>query len=112
MSAPRVRSDSGAVTPVMVAVLGVVVWAISAWVAGPVRFSLDRMRANSTADAVALAAVGWGDDLAHAVADANGGEIVALDRRSHGRGSVIDVRVTVDGVEARARAGDVPLSTD
>lgn len=88
----------------MVAVFAVLFWVISLWFSGPVAFSVTRQRAAMAADAVALAAVGWGDVMAAEVADANGAVITSLERDDDRFGSTVTVWVAIDDVSAAARA--------
>lgn len=91
----------------MVAMVAVVVWALGQWAAGPLTFAVQRQRAAAAADATALAAVGWGDDVARTVAALNGAVVVWSERIDTGVGSTVEVIVSVAGVRARARASDV-----
>ena len=69
----------------------------------------DRVRAQSAADAAALASLDGGRGRAAVVAGANGGTLLSW---SVGPGSAeITVVVRVGSVSARARASDVPEPT-
>ncbi len=105
--AARAQGDYGGITPLMVSVLAVLVLAIWQWLSGPIAFSVDRVRATTAADATALAAVGWNDDLAQRVALANGAQLERLSRVASSRGATVEVTVTIGGVAARALASDL-----
>lgn len=103
---PRVGGEAGGISPLTVAGLGVLVLVVTSWASGPLSFSVDRQRAATAADATALAAVGWGEAVAHRVAQANGATLVNLEVTPLRAGSVATVTVEVDGVSASARATD------
>lgn len=103
---PRVGDDAGGISPLTVAGLGVLALIMTSWASGPLSFAVDRQRAATAADATALAAVGWGEEVAHRVAAANGATLVNLVVAPLRAGSVATVTVEVDGVSASARATD------
>ena len=92
------RNDSGHGTIVMVAVITVMV-AVCAAMIGLGSVAVERARAQSIADLVALAAVRSPDE-ARSVARANGAHLAALTIH----GSTSRVTVSVGGTEATAAA--------
>jgi len=111
-ASPALSGDSGAVTPLMVAVFVVLFWVMALWFSGPVAFSVTRQRAAAAADATALAAVGWGDVVAGEVARVNGAAITALRRAGDRSGSTVTVWVSIGDVTAAARATNILVSAD
>jgi hypothetical protein len=93
------RDDAGQVVPVAVALMTLLVVALLALVPAAAALG-QRARAGTAADAAALAGAAGGEDEAHRLAEANGGEVVAFTRA----GEEVVVRVRVGDVEAEARA--------
>jgi uncharacterized membrane protein len=94
------RSEQGSFLPLLA--LGLALVVLAALVLGAVaKATTERARAQTAADAAALAAVVEGEEAAAELARANGGELLEL--RVEGSEAVVEVRV--GGSVARARAG-------
>ena len=96
---PRVRTERGASLPLVAMVLAVVLMMTSVVIGLSVRV-IDRTRAQSAADAAALAGVVEGESGARRLAAANGGELVVF----AADGNTVRVLVVVDGWRAEAVA--------
>ncbi len=91
--------ERGAVMPLVAFVLAMVL--VATWLlVGISDRAIDRTRAQSAADAAALAGVAEGESAASAVAQRNGAALTSFVRE----GDEVLVTVVVDGVEAVARA--------
>lgn len=102
----RSRSDGGQAAVFVVIVAAVLLVVIGTAVAGLGRAAADRAQAQTAADAAALAALDGGRTAATRLAAMNNAILVSW-RRGPGPGEVTVV-VSVDGVQATARATDRP----
>ena len=93
------RTERGASLPLVAMVLAVVLMVTSVVIGLSVRV-IDRTRAQSAADAAALAGVVEGESGARRLAAANGGELVVF----AADGNTVRVVVVVDGWRAEAVA--------
>lgn len=100
----RVRRESGQAAIVLLAVVAVLVVTISLAVAAMGRTTIDRTRAQTAADAAALAAVSGGPPAAAALAARHGAIVTALSVD----GEEVTVTVRIGAVSATARATDSP----
>ena len=91
--------DRGQLTP-LVALLVVVAGAVSLGLGRLAGLAVDRARAQTAADAAALAGVTAGEPSARRLAEANGAELVQFGRL----GGDVRVVVRLRSAEARARA--------
>jgi hypothetical protein len=98
----RSRSDRGQAAIVLLAVVAVLVVTMSVAVAAMGRTAIDRTRAQTAADAAALAALDGGPAAATALATRHGAVVVALAVT----GDVVTVTVRLGEVTATARATD------
>jgi len=98
-----VRNERGAVTP-LVAVLMVAVGGLCLGLGRLGGTANAKARAQTAADAAALAGAAEGEDAARSLAAANGAEVLSIDTD----GAEVQVKVRVHGVEARARATGRP----
>ena len=95
----RDRSEQGSFLPLLA--LGLALVVLAALVLGALaRATTERARAQTAADAAALAAVVEGEEAAVELARANGGELLEL--RVEGGDSVVEVRVGRAVAQARA----------
>jgi hypothetical protein len=95
----RDRDDRGQIVPLAAAMVALCCVVLLALV--PVASALDdRARARTAADAAALAGAADGDQTARQIAEANGADLVELERT----GDQVVVQVRVGEVEAYARA--------
>ena len=95
--------ERGSVTP-LVAVLVVAVGGLCLGLGRLGGTANAKARAQTAADAAALAGAADGEDAARDLAAANGAEVLAIDSD----GAEVQVKVRVHGVEARARATGRP----
>ena len=100
----RSRGDGGQAAIVLVAVVAVLVVTMVVAAAAMGRTAIDRTRAQTAADAAALAALDGGPDAAGALATRHGAVVVALSVT----GDVVTVTVRLGDVTATARATDAP----
>ncbi len=107
MSSPsRTRSDRGQAALLVVVVATVLFAAVLSGLAVVGRTAADRARAQTAADAAALASLDGGRAAAVDLAARNGAVVVSW-RRGPGEHEVT-VTVSIDGVTASARASDAP----
>jgi len=101
---PRSRRDRGQAAILLLAVVAVLAVTMSVAVAAMGRTTIDRTRAQTAADAAALAAVQGGSTAAGDLAARHGAVIVELSVA----GDTVTVTVRVGDVTATARATDAP----
>ena len=100
----RSRSDGGQAAIVLLAVVAVLLVTMSVAVAAMGRTTIDRTRAQTAADAAALAALDGGPSAATALAARHGAVVVELSVA----GDAVTVTVRIGDVNATARATDAP----
>ncbi len=101
---PRFRGEGGQAAIVLLAVVAVLVVTMSVAVAAMGRTTIDRTRAQTAADAAALAALDGGATVAETLAARHGAVVVEVDIA----GDVATVTVRLGEVTATARATDAP----
>jgi Flp pilus assembly protein TadG len=100
----RTRGDRGQAAVVLLVVVAVLLVTLSLAVAAMGRTTLDRTRAQTAADAAALAALDGGAAAAGDLAARHGAEVVAWSVD----GDEVTVTVRIGDVTATARATDAP----
>jgi hypothetical protein len=106
IESPDATQDSGGGLVLGVALIGVLAVVMSVVISGPMTLLVQRQRANSAADASALALLWWGERSAHEIAQDNGAMILELDETQIWGGRRSTVLVQVGQVQARASASD------
>ncbi len=100
----RCRGDRGQAAIVLLVVVAVLLVAMSVAVAAMGRTTIDRTRAQTAADAAALAALDGGPAAAAALAERHGAVVTAVSAS----GDEVTVTVRFGAVSATARATDAP----
>ncbi|MGA9278319.1 pilus assembly protein TadG-related protein [Ilumatobacter sp.] len=98
------RGDRGQAAILVITMVAVLAVVFSLAVATMGRTSIDRTRAQTAADAAALAALDGGANAAADLASRHGAVVVGLSRS----GSEVTVTVRLGDVSATARASDAP----